>query len=768
MALLVALAVVPSLFNILSGASFEPDKAAALIVLAVVALVDIVWRAISTGHSLRPSFYLSRLTHYSWALLLAGLAVWAGVVTLFSVDSVTSLWGNYDRGYGLLTLWAGIIFLGVAWDMARSGRYWLLIDAILLGAVIPILYGFVQMLNLDPVRGFGVSFPLGERASSTLGNPLYLGDYLVIVIFMGLARRILQPPSLAMARRILEIFIMAALALLALTFSRSAYLGMLAGGGALLLFWGLQEYRESRRARTAAQQENVRHSIRPKWILPAGLVVLVGGITAFVLLWPRLQHGGTIQQRLLIWQGVVAMLRHHPRAWLTGLGFDVLHFRLAPYLSPTLGHFEPDFTFRVPDRSHSLPLDLLATGGLPWLLGWMIMGGVTLWRLGRIRHPLAPWLAAIIVGRGTLLLVSFPTHVPDLLFWATLGLGLGAAHLQPTTNRESAVSARSKSLRQRGFGKGAPHIMLALAAFGVFGFSLSAAWPGGMLLWLLSVLPLLALLYALAAQVRFSLHHFVLTILVLPAILLNQHIGPTAQLAWLWLLLWMSALPIFSFWPLRDWNIAISKFAIIVLFMIPITMPRLGDIAYKSAMLTMDGTQMGEYRQDIYFTQAIRLAPYDHVMYTGMAWVLSQQLTASSDSFAARADRISRMYLGAMESQPSATKPPAELARWLAHLAKSDPRYAIQAQDAFDQALRLSPNDIQTLNDQAMFWADQGQTKKAIGELKRLLELDPLYVPTYLHLAQVYRQIGNEDAARAIIEQGRQTVPWWSGWSEQR
>ncbi len=740
--LLAAVAAVPALFNIQSGASFEPDKAAMLILLAIIALVDILWRRFSADGASSLAHTASRLKRHPWALLLVGLAVWASVVTALSVDPVTSLWGNYDRGYGLLTLLAGMVFLAVAWDMARSGRYWLLVDAALLGAAIPILYGFVQMLDIDPVRGFGVSFPLGERASSTLGNPLYLGDYLVIVLFLGLARRVLLPPVRALSRRILEIFILAALSLLVLTFSRSAYLGMLAGGASLVFFVGMKAYRNEHR-----KGEEGRGAGR-KWLLPAGLVALFGGAAALVLLWPRLQHGGTIQQRLLIWQGVMTLIRHHPRIWVAGLGFDTMPFRLAPHLSPTLGHFEPDFVFRVPDRAHDLLLDLLVTGGPLWLAGWLMLGGMALWRLGRSRHSLAPWLAAIIIGRGALLLVSFPTHVPDLLFWGVLGMSFG-------------LDEEKELLALRGFDG---LVGCAVAAFGVFGFSLSAAWPGGLLLWLLAMPPLLGLLYALAPHFRFPTHYLVLTIFIMPAILLNQSIGPAAQFAWLWLLLWMSALIFVWPWPDIHWGDLISSFALVVILMVPVTLPRLGDIAYKSSVLTLDGTQFGEARRDSYLAKAIRLAPYDHVMYSGMAWVMSQRLPPTDAAYAPRAERIARLYLSAMASQPNATEPPAALARWLAHLAASDPRRAGQAQDAFHRALTLSPNDIQTLNDQAMFWASMGRADKAIAELNRLLRLDPLYGPTYLHLSQVYQQIDDEDAAQAAIDRGKEKVPWWDAW----
>ena len=751
MALLLALAAAPALFNIQSSTSFEPDKAAIIMALAALALIDILWRKAlaPAGDSPRFTARLSSITHHPWALLLAGLAIWAVFITLTSIDPVTGLWGNYDRGYGLLIVLAGLVFVGVSWEMARSGRHWLLVDAALLGAVIPIFYGYIQMLDLDPVRGWGISFPLGERASSTLGNPLYLGDYLLIAIILGTARRILQPPATSLARRILEIFLLLALLLLFLTFSRSAYLGLLASGASLLFFLGIQQ------RRTPKQDAKPLRSPPPppsgsafgsKWMAPAGVVALIGGVVLLILLWPRLQHGGTIQQRLLIWQAVIDLLRARPRALLLGLGFDTLPLAIAPYLSPTLAHFEPDFIFRIPDRAHTLPLELLTMGGLPWLLGWLAVGGMALWRLTRGHHPLAPWLAAIIIGRGTLLLFSFPTHIPDLLFWAVLGMSFGLE----TGRGHDLPSAKNLTLP-------------AIAAFGVFGFSLSASWPGGLILWALTALPLSLLLYALS-PVRTLAHLTFRTVipalLILPAILLNQHIGIAAQLAWLWLLLWFIAQPLLIPWP-ANWSLPVLQFALTALFILLLAIPRLGDIAYKSALLAPD-----QSLRDRYLARAIQLAPYDHVMDAGMAWVQAQRLKSATHADPERTQHVTQLYLAAINAQPLAPEPAAGLARWLAHLAETDPSYAAQAQDAFQRALQLSPNDIQTLNDQAMLWAQMGRTEAAIAELQRLLTLDPLYGPTYLNLARVYRQAGDEEAADAIIQQGRENVPWWDAWDE--
>ena len=743
MALLLALAALPALFNIQSSVSFEPDKAAMLISLAIVALIDLLWRA-WRARPAAPAPALKRILRTPANLLLAGLVAWAILISLAAIDPATSLWGNYDRGYGLLTLLAGVIFLIVARNMTQAGEKWLLVDAAIIGAAIPILYGFIQMLALDPVRGIGVSFPLGQRASSTLGNPLYLGDYLLLVIGLILARRLLHPPATALGRRILEAAAILALGLLILTFSRSVYLGLAVAGLSLLLFWWNQQRTAPMPAAKSLRSSHPTgpsHAFASKLLLPAILFAAIVGITLLILLWPKLQHGGTLQQRLLIWQAVIDLARARPRILLAGLGFDALSLALAPHLPPTLAHFEPDFVFRIPDRAHSLPLDLLVAGGLPWLLGWLAVAGMALWRLWRSHKRIAVWLAALIIGRGVLLLASFPTHAPDLLFWVVLGMSFGLGK-----KRDFQGLADFKSFP-----------LLFIASFGVFGFSLSAAWPGGLFLWLLATPPLVVLLYALSPTPPFAharIRSFTLTLLILPAILLNQHIGPAAMLAWIWLLLWLTTLALSLPWPITDWTSHGLKFVIIALLLLLITIPRLGDIAYKSALLAPDS-----YHRDIYLAKALSLAPYDHVMAAGVAWVDAQRLRSTAD-----APRITQLYLLALNAQPLAPEPAAALARWLARLAKTDPRQTSQAQDAFNVALARSPNDIQTLNAQAMLWAQTGRPDDAIAELQRLLTLDPLYAPTYRNLAQVYRQIDDEDAAQAILQQGREQVPWWSGW----
>ncbi|MCS7039913.1 MAG: tetratricopeptide repeat protein, partial [Anaerolineae bacterium] len=59
------------------------------------------------------------------------------------------------------------------------------------------------------------------------------------------------------------------------------------------------------------------------------------------------------------------------------------------------------------------------------------------------------------------------------------------------------------------------------------------------------------------------------------------------------------------------------------------------------------------------------------------------------------------------------------------------------------------------------FLAAVGEQTAALAELEAALALDPLYGPTYLNLADVYRQAGDTAAARRVLEEGIARVPWW-------
>jgi O-antigen ligase len=118
--------------------------------------------------------------------LLAGLFV-ACLSAAASDDPSTSLSGSYDSyAYGL---WAFALLAAVLQLSARSlrgretGRAgWLIWSAALVGG-----YGVLQKMGLDPVFHFP-KLPDGNRAVSSLGSPVDLGAFLVVIWPLSLWR----------------------------------------------------------------------------------------------------------------------------------------------------------------------------------------------------------------------------------------------------------------------------------------------------------------------------------------------------------------------------------------------------------------------------------------------------------------------------------------------------------------------------------------------------------------------------------------------------
>lgn len=788
-ALLVALLAVPAFFNIQSSTSFEPDKGALIRTLAAVALLPLLLGGVQHWRSSTRA----RWSELAQPLkLLAAFVLLSATATLLSVDPVTSFWGNHERGYGLLTVLAGATFIVVAMQAARAHGPWLLIDAILLAAAIPALYGLLQVVGYDPVRGATVSFVLGDRASSSLGNPLFLADFLLTAVILAAARLFAGPKLRPDARLGLSAYALLLLAALIATFSRSALLAAIIAATFFFLAWG--------------------HNRRNRPLQAAGFIVLLGGGLLLIAAWalPDLlparlgdlfASGGSGGQRLLIWQGVFDMLRSAPARLLTGLGPDAITLRLAPHLPAQLAHFEVDWLFRLPDRAHTLPLDLLAHTGLLGLLLWTgfwsallarlspplrapfgrwqtvipvitaiifaalaallsglpasplgygagFLGGALLPLLlapadvaGPARSPLSPYLLAALAAHWLFHTFSFPTHAPELLTWALIGLVL-TVETGPKSQHASPPDISSWQLAG---------IALAALAFG-----LSASSSSSLILWAGAFLLLILIAGFLARSSRDWHTLFLPLLLILPAIPLNRTPGLSAWLAYAWLLLWLLA-QVYLLIPRPDARRHAPKLALLIPLILLLNLPLFGDIAYKSAILS----PTDEAARDILMQRAFALSPHDHILAAGIAPTEIQALPSEASLEHPQAQKIITLYERALAAQPLAPEPPAAYADWLRTRVPGDAAAIPLAFDAFEHALALSPHDIYTRHRLALLRAQTGDLEGAISDLDTLLDLDPLYGPTYLALSEFQRRQGDLAAAAATLERGIANVPWW-------
>lgn len=172
---LIALLALPLYFTVLTETGYEPDKAVLLRTLATVGLAG--WMV--SRSAIRP------LTHSGKLIILTGtilLAIYV-VAGLLSIDMRLSFWGSQTRQQGVWTWAAYLVLLVIAATRLRSFQAVnRLVTCLLLGSVPVVVYAYLQQFGLDPIPAAGDPTTLQWPVRSTLGQHVFLGSYLVMVL----------------------------------------------------------------------------------------------------------------------------------------------------------------------------------------------------------------------------------------------------------------------------------------------------------------------------------------------------------------------------------------------------------------------------------------------------------------------------------------------------------------------------------------------------------------------------------------------------------
>ena len=309
-------------------------KATAAALAAVLVLVVGVIRILATRKLLLP------LTPSVWAATALLLAL--AVATVTSDLPGASYAGAPGRNDGLLLYSACLVLfaVGVRVFDAESIR-WLLFG-LMAGGLFAATYGLLQYAHIDAIHwtNNGIS-----PVIATFGNPDFESAYVGIVIPAAAWGALTRSWSVLL-RAASALLLVLCLVVAVLT---SSVQGVLAGGAGLVVC-GI------------ALLLNRGDVLAKRGLLAllglAGLVaaVVALGVLAGVGPGERIIRSGSLTARKWYWQSAITMWKHHP---LTGVGLD----RYGAYFRAV----RPDAAAAVSDYSdaaHSVPLHLLATGGL--------------------------------------------------------------------------------------------------------------------------------------------------------------------------------------------------------------------------------------------------------------------------------------------------------------------------------------------------------------------------------------------------------------------
>lgn len=321
---------------------FSVVKATIVWVCALLALAVVAARVVATGRLAVP-----------WspvAVAALAFAAWVAVATPFSVAPAVSVVGATLSRAGLASYAAGAVLLCavlVAFDERSLVR---LVQAFVVAAVVVSAWGVWQVLGNDPIEIPGSSLTVG----STIGNPNFVAGWLAVAA-----------PLLVWSMR---------------TDRVGDTWALLAGGAGLASLVVIVACRSAQGP--AALVPGVAVALLPSLRMPNRRFV-VGGVLALgvvaVLAAPRIvsEVDQSFVERRHFWPTAVRLGVEHP---LVGVGpdaFGEVWYRERP----------EEHARRYPARNagaaHSVPLQHLATAGIPALVAWLSLAalvGRALWR----------------------------------------------------------------------------------------------------------------------------------------------------------------------------------------------------------------------------------------------------------------------------------------------------------------------------------------------------------------------------------------------------
>jgi len=400
--------------------------------------------------------------------------------TITSVAPHLSLWGSFIRAYGTYNvLCYAIFFLLITLNLRTAGQLEQLITIALLASLPVALYGALQRSGFDPIFP---EYDYSSRVVSTIGNPIFLGAYLIMVIPLAFGRLLAslhallgsnQPPS---SRRSMLLEVAGYASLLALqlicllyTQARGPWFGLLSGA---VLFSALIA---------------LRHRMKKLLLITiAASVALIALLVALNLpntpLEPftgspylsrlafsdELAAGtGTSWVRLFIWQGTLELIRSRPNIGFTpdplrplrlliGYGPETMEAVFPQVYPPGLAYVEARES--VVDRAHNELLDLVVTTGVLGLLAFLLLVGSffycgfsLLWRTRSFKAQIS--LAALLSAMfAHLVEAQFGILLPsdELLLWLYLALVSAMYSTETATAEEERIDLVSSTPAEAG------------------------------------------------------------------------------------------------------------------------------------------------------------------------------------------------------------------------------------------------------------------------------------------------------------------------------
>ncbi len=352
-----------------------------------------------------------------WLLLI--------VSTFFSIDPINSIWGGLGREEGLITIFAyGLLFMIAknyfTWD--KKYLKWLIGSAVIVS-----LYGILQYFGLDPIPRDDIRYNWGGRAFSTIGNPNFLGSYLILMLPLPMI-------SFIESKKILPLIGSSIIyTCLLLTFTRSAIIGFFI----ILVLIAVYIYKNKFLWKKAVLLVSVFSLITIVINFQSNgklfSRVLSIGSDAKILIEKEEAYEKAGANRVYIWMRTLDLVKERP---VVGYGLENLQLPFVNKYSDEMTDLYG--TVYLVDRAHNEYLHIAVSSGIPSLVLYLIFillclkKGLTLLRKDTRYLPYFTAVCAYLVQAFFNISVVSVVYI----FWIFLGLITNEKIFQVSESRD--------------------------------------------------------------------------------------------------------------------------------------------------------------------------------------------------------------------------------------------------------------------------------------------------------------------------------------------
>lgn len=373
--------------------------------------------------------------------------------TIFSTNVWISLFGYYGHHEGLLVILNYMFIFYVVVNFINTRRLFLwLINVIVASGLSAAIYGWMQHLNLDPVK-WELEF---GRTPSSLGNPIAFGNYVAMTILLCLGLYLVchekktpkpplskkkkrkgvasdQPQSLTWPNPVWIYASILGLSYIGFSYSnsRAPFLGLAAGLVLMSLLVGKRIWLERRRSLALAA--GIFMILSLYFALTMEQSIFKRLLTTLAPQQEKIEQesskavtaGAALQEgRIYIWQGALKIIKDYP---FLGTGIDtlgIIHPRYKPIESVMA-----EGAYATAASAHNEFLDIATSRGLSGIAAyfWLLIAfSLMVWQVYRSAQAEDKYIVSCLAATMLCYFIQnqfSPTGVStSLFFWVVLAL----------------------------------------------------------------------------------------------------------------------------------------------------------------------------------------------------------------------------------------------------------------------------------------------------------------------------------------------------------